>query len=67
MGDEACEAIVISRRDANGELANEGTFAAYGATDGTFYLVRPDRHVAARWRHIVPDEVRQAFNQALGN
>jgi 3-(3-hydroxy-phenyl)propionate hydroxylase len=67
VGDEACEAIVISRHDANGELTNDGTFTAYGATDRTFYLVRPDRHVAARWRHIVPDEVRQAFNQALGN
>ena len=37
------------------------TFTAYGATDGTFYLVRPDRHVAARWKRVVPREVRQAF------
>ncbi len=67
-GDEALEPIIISRRAVGGSLAAEaGTFGAYGATDGTFFLVRPDRHVAARWRQIVPDEVRRAFKQALGN
>ena len=41
------------------------SFTAYGADDGAFYLVRPDRHVAARWRQIEVDEVRRAFQQSL--
>ncbi|MEX2524366.1 MAG: FAD-dependent monooxygenase [Gammaproteobacteria bacterium] len=44
----------------------ERIFDFYGADDGTFYLVRPDRHITARWRGIQPDEVLQAFKQALG-
>ena len=66
VGSETFEPIVISRRD-NSVQAPADTFTAYGATDGTFYLVRPDRHVAARWQRIVPREARQAFLRALGN
>jgi 3-(3-hydroxy-phenyl)propionate hydroxylase len=57
VGDEALTLIVLGTPQA---------MAAYGATDGSFYLVRPDRHVAARWRRIEPAEVRDAFQQALG-
>jgi 3-(3-hydroxy-phenyl)propionate hydroxylase len=57
VGDEAFTPIIVTDPD---------TFAAYGATDGTFYLVRPDRHVAARWRHIDAAEVKSALRQALG-
>jgi 3-(3-hydroxy-phenyl)propionate hydroxylase len=61
-GQEAFQPIVISR-----ETPSEAdTFTAYGAANGTFYLVRPDRHVAARWRQVVPDEARVVFRQALG-
>ena len=42
------------------------TTTAYGACEGSFYLVRPDRHVAARWRTMVPDEITRAWRQALG-
>lgn len=42
------------------------TTLAYGAHEGSFYLVRPDRHVAARWRTMVPDEITSAWRQALG-
>ena len=66
VGSETFKPIVISRRD-NGVQAPADTFTAYGATDGTFYLVRPDRHVAARWQRVVPREARQAFLRALGN
>jgi 3-(3-hydroxy-phenyl)propionate hydroxylase len=41
-------------------------FAAYAATDGSFYLLRPDRHVAARWLSAEPDEVEQALFAATG-
>ena len=68
VGSEAFEPIVISRYERGTQLAEAtAAFAAYGATDGTFYLVRPDRHIAARWWQIVPDEVRHAFMQSLGH
>jgi 3-(3-hydroxy-phenyl)propionate hydroxylase len=47
--------------DPDGRLAER-----YGAQDGSFYLVRPDRHVCARWRTLTLDEVRLAFASALG-
>jgi 3-(3-hydroxy-phenyl)propionate hydroxylase len=57
VGDESFRLIVLPTPQA---------MAAYGATDDSFYLVRPDRHVAARWRKIELAEVRDAFQQALG-
>jgi len=47
--------------DEHGRLA-----AAHGAVDGSLYLLRPDRHIAARWLRVDLDEVRLAFGQALG-
>jgi 3-(3-hydroxy-phenyl)propionate hydroxylase len=70
VGNERFTPLVIARApahnapmqiaDADGSLAR-----AYGAEDGTFYLVRPDRHVCARWLMLRPDEVRRAFATAL--
>ena len=72
VGEEQFALIVIARmslsldnsaviHDKDGEL-----FSAYGAKDGSFYLVRPDRHISARWKNINIDEVKQAFTQILG-
>ena len=47
--------------DAYGHLSER-----YGACPGSAYLVRPDRHVAARWRHIRPADLAQALRTALG-
>jgi len=46
--------------DASGRIA-----AAYAADAGSFYLLRPDRHVAARWRTVEPGEAQQALLIAL--
>lgn len=43
-----------------------GIFRTYDAEDGTFYLIRPDRHVAARWKSVRPEEVKSALKAALG-
>lgn len=42
-----------------------GLFAAYGAVNGTFYLLRPDRHVLARWYEIQPAEVVDSLQTVL--
>src|SRR5262245_35663580 len=68
LAGEAFRPIVIARRDdAGAELVAPDLFAAYGATDGTFYLVRPDRHIAARWKQVEPDHIRRALLRTLGN
>jgi len=48
--------------DASGLLA-----ARYDARPGTFYLLRPDQHVCARWRRFEPDLVRAALARATAN
>ncbi|MES0827375.1 FAD-dependent monooxygenase [Ruegeria sp. SCP11] len=37
----------------------------YGATKETAYLIRPDRHVAARWKIATPADVLAAYNIAV--
>jgi 3-(3-hydroxy-phenyl)propionate hydroxylase len=37
----------------------------YDATPGTFYLIRPDQHVCARWRHLAAADVEAALKRAL--
>ncbi|PMR74652.1 FAD-dependent monooxygenase [Billgrantia endophytica] len=50
-----------ARVDADGSLFN-----AYGAEPGSAYLVRPDRHVAARWKHLGLAALAAALTTALG-
>jgi 2-polyprenyl-6-methoxyphenol hydroxylase and related FAD-dependent oxidoreductases len=47
--------------DAQGLLARR-----YDARPGTCYLIRPDQHVAARWRSVEAGRVRQALARAVG-
>ncbi|MFZ3287606.1 MAG: FAD-dependent oxidoreductase [Telluria sp.] len=49
-------------------IDSEGLLAQrYDARPGTFYLVRPDQHVCARWRSFDPALVREALARATGN
>ena len=50
-----------ARRDANGDIAR-----LYGAASGTLYLLRPDLHIAGRWKTIASDEVLHTARLCLG-
>ncbi len=39
----------------------------YDARDGTCYLIRPDHHIAARWREFDASRVRAALQRATKN
>jgi 3-(3-hydroxy-phenyl)propionate hydroxylase len=47
--------------DPDGEIAR-----IYGADDGTVYLLRPDLHIAGRWRAPLPAEVAATLDACLG-
>lgn len=47
--------------DRTGEV-----FSAYGASEGTFYLIRPDLYVAARWASLAPPAIERTLLTILG-
>jgi 3-(3-hydroxy-phenyl)propionate hydroxylase len=51
-------AVIIDR---GGVLA-----ARYGVKDGACYLIRPDHHIAARWREPRADQIHTALQRATG-
>ena len=61
VGDMAAEVVCVGRdfSDARGPAAQR-----YDAQPGTVYLLRPDQHVAARWRSFDPARIRAALARA---
>jgi 3-(3-hydroxy-phenyl)propionate hydroxylase len=60
-GGIGCEVLVIGRdvEDCAGLVA-----ARYDGAPGTTYLIRPDQHVAARWRRFDAAEIARAIDRA---
>jgi 3-(3-hydroxy-phenyl)propionate hydroxylase len=52
---------IINIRDDTGVLNQR-----YDLQQSAIYLIRPDQHVAARWRHLDGDAVASALHRALG-
>ena len=47
--------------DTNGEIAR-----LFGAAPGTFYLLRPDLHIAGRWKTMSADQILHTARLCLG-
>ncbi len=78
LGDSSCagiavRALLISRQPGGAAaiamLEDSRGIAArrYDARHGTVYLLRPDQHVAARWRQLDATKVRAAVARATCN
>ncbi len=48
--------------DADGEIAR-----LFAAVPGTLYLLRPDLHIAGRWKAVVPAEILKTAGLCLGS
>jgi 3-(3-hydroxy-phenyl)propionate hydroxylase len=62
VGDVSAKVLEVGRDlvDSHGELTGR-----YDGQPGTVYLLRPDQHVAARWRRFDAAAVEAALRRAL--
>ena len=61
-------ALVVSRRNLSGTIHDpDGAVAEiFGADPGSCSLLRPDLHIAARWKALAPGEVVAQLKAGLG-
>jgi 3-(3-hydroxy-phenyl)propionate hydroxylase len=67
--DKRFAALVIQRNGATANALNDadGEIARlYGAEPGTLYLLRPDLHIAGRWKSVAADEILHTARLCLG-
>ncbi|MEQ1613979.1 MAG: FAD-dependent monooxygenase, partial [Hyphomicrobiaceae bacterium] len=69
--DRRCKPILIAIAGANVPGAtvadhDGGAAGMLGARPGTFYLLRPDLHVAGRWRTFAAPQILEALGAGLG-
>jgi 3-(3-hydroxy-phenyl)propionate hydroxylase len=62
VSSESNTAAANSIADADGEIAR-----LFAATPGTLYLLRPDLHIAGRWKTAVPAEIVKTTGLCLGS
>jgi 3-(3-hydroxy-phenyl)propionate hydroxylase len=48
--------------DPDGEIAR-----LFASAPGSLYLLRPDLHIAGRWKSIIPDEIVKTAKICLGS
>jgi 3-(3-hydroxy-phenyl)propionate hydroxylase len=53
--------VAVQILPAAGEAARR-----YDARPGTAYLLRPDQHVAARWRQPTMEAISKAYDRSVG-
>ena len=64
------ETIVVAKTgNADGNIVDSNGLLHrhYDARPGTYYLIRPDQHVAARWREFSREKVLRALERATGH
>ncbi len=67
----ALRPLVISQKAASGQTITwlhdpeRRVHEQYGASHGTGYLVRPDGHVAARWKSLSEQKLRTALSRTV--
>jgi 3-(3-hydroxy-phenyl)propionate hydroxylase len=60
--------LILSGRESKGTIGDpDGVVArVFGAEPGTLYLLRPDLHIAGRWRTLAAEEVVAELRSGLG-
>jgi 3-(3-hydroxy-phenyl)propionate hydroxylase len=67
FGDEETRSLPVPVLRCDRQLDRDGLVTKrYDGRPGTFYLFRPDQHVAARWRSLDPAAISAALRRATG-